>query len=207
MCLPPMSSASRRSRSRTATVHVNWQTAAELGVAGYRVLPAERGRSKRTDRTGLDPGAPVRDGGAYSLADKSVRPGESVRYELWCAPPVRPTSARRVGRVSRLRLRRCLVRLRPPRRRPSRRWRRPTPPPGLDRLQPACASMDQTTCPRPRAPEPAAGRTILRGGSGTGERHGRGCRAVADAIAATNLSVTCHGTPVAWCPDGTNLLF
>ncbi len=195
-------------RAEDSQVRVRWQTTAELGVTAFRVLRQRSGGKPEPVGSGYVRAQMNEGGGAYELADPLAQASETLRYALLIVSPHDPD--RQVAEWSGIiktdapQFQTRATSVIAPASLPQapaalaqswigsdsrvRTWTNSVP---ADRVR---LSLKDEGIYRASAQELAAAAGWDEAG-------------VEAALATTNLSLTCQGTPVAWYADGTSLLF
>jgi hypothetical protein len=194
-------------RQEDGRVLLHWQTTAELGVEAFRVLRQRKGGAAEPVGSGYVRSLDNETGGAYTLPDDLVKPGEPVRYELLMVSPHGPDQsvASWAGIIETA----------------------AEPQPGLAAMAAPTETPQTLAAPPPvwigsgdrvrkwtNSPPADRVRLSLRNegvyrvsAQEIAAATGWELAAVTAALAATNLSMSCQGEPVAWHADGDALLF
>ncbi len=185
---------------------VRWQTTVELGVESFRVLRQRNGGELEPVGAGYVPSHGDETGDTYELMDPLVQAGETVRYELMLASRHGPDQkvADWTG----------VIKIAVPR-----------PEPVL------VSAQDKATDDSVRLVQGWIGsgaRVLIWTNAAPADRvrlslrdegvyrvsdqeladaSGWGLATVSNAIASTNLNLSCQGASVAWFAEGTNLFF
>ncbi|MEI6516088.1 MAG: C25 family cysteine peptidase, partial [bacterium] len=192
--------------SEGGPVRVQWQTTVELGVDAFRVLRQRDGGTLEPVGPGLLRSQGNEEGGLYELVDPLARVGDTVHYQLlmisrhspdqpvadWTGTImiVAPTSVSSVPATKTDVQKGAAVLAQAWIGSGSRvlTWTNATP---ADRVR---LSVRDEGVHRVSVQELA-------------DASGWGAATVSNALAATNVSLSCLGVPVAWMAEGTNLFF
>ncbi len=192
-------------RAEDGQVRVCWRTTSELGVNAFRVRRQRSGGTTEPVGPGCVPAQGDEQGGSYELADPLTKVGDTVRYELLLVSPhdsdrpvaewtgVVQTAApqsqtRAVAAAAQASQPQALAQTWIGSGSRVRAWADRVP---ADRVR---LSLREEGVYRVSALELATAA-------------GWDVGSVTAAIAGANLSMSCQGTPVAWCADGDTLLF
>jgi hypothetical protein len=191
------------------TVLARWRTLRETGVGGFRLLRRRAAADALPVDVGRVRSQGVESGSAYELVDAGARAGESWRYQLLMVS--RHAPERQVAEWSGT-IEPAAV---------ARAFSVPVPAAVGASLPAPLAAQPQTwigsgervrawtdSAPADRVRLSLREEGIYRVTAGElATASGWDLAEVLDAMAATNLSMSCQGAPVAWLADGADLLF